>query len=73
MSRGRPKSLDTVHREIMAELDSMSIKIKFNHFKSEEDNKKIDSRIKRLETIMWCSSGSIILFLAGIVTKFTFS
>ena len=72
MSRGRPKSLDTVHREIMAELDSMSIKIKFNHFKSEEDNKKIDSRIKRLETIMWCSSGSIIVFLAGIVTKFTF-
>lgn len=72
MSRGRPKSLDTVHREIMAELDAMSIKIKFNHYKSEEDNKKIDSRIKRLETIMWCSSGSIIIFLAGIVTKFTF-
>ena len=72
MSRGRPKNLDTVHREIMAEFDAVSTKIKFNHYKSEEDNKKIDSRIKRLETIMWCSSGSIIIFLAGIVTKFTF-
>ena len=72
MSRGRPKNLDTVHREIMAEFDAVSTKIKFNHYKSEEDNKKIDSRIKRLETIMWCSSGSIILFLAGIVTKSTF-
>lgn len=73
MSRGRPKSLNTVHKEIMAELDAVSIKIKFNHFKSEEDNKKIDDRIKRLETILWCSSGSIILFLAGIVTSFTIS
>ena len=67
MSRGRPKSLDTVHREIMAEIEALSIKIKFNHFKSEEDNKKIDSRIKRLETIIISSYGSLILFLAGIV------
>tara|TARA_R100001594_G_scaffold92559_2_gene126868 strand:- start:524 stop:742 length:219 start_codon:yes stop_codon:yes gene_type:complete len=67
MSRGRPKSLDTVHREIMAEIEALSIKIKFNHFKSEEDNKKIDSRIKRLETIIISSYGSLILFLAGFV------
>lgn len=73
MNRGRPKSLSTVHGEIMAEIESLSTKVEFNHFKSEQDNKKIDDRIKRLETIMWCSSGSIIIFLASIVTKFTFS
>ena len=70
--RGRPKSLSTVHREIQAEIDVLNTKFNHHEFKCEQNNKEITFRLRRLEAILWVSSGSIILFLAGIITKVTF-
>jgi hypothetical protein len=51
----------------LAEIDDLKIKFNQHEYYCEKHRSEVISRINRLEMILYISSGSTILFLAGIL------
>ena len=69
----RQKSLNTVHLETMAEITQLNTKFNYHEFQCEQNNKEINFRLRRLEMVLWTSSGTTIIFLGGVITSILFN
>jgi|TARA_R100001163_G_C5038606_1_gene177231 hypothetical protein len=59
--------------EVMTEIDQLNIKFNHHEFKCEQNNEEIKFRLRRVEMILWTSSGTTILFLATLLTSILFN
>jgi hypothetical protein len=59
--------------EIMAEIDQLNTKFNHHEYQCEKNNEEIKFRLRRVEMILWTTSGTSIVFLATLLTSVLFN
>lgn len=54
--------------EVMAEIDQLNTKFTRHEYQCEKNNEEVKFRLRRLEMILWATSGTTIVFLATLLT-----
>tara|TARA_R110002110_G_scaffold377328_1_gene587814 strand:+ start:187 stop:402 length:216 start_codon:yes stop_codon:yes gene_type:complete len=66
------KSTQQIHLETMAEMIQLNTKFKHHEYQCEKNNEEVKFRLRRLEMVLWTTSGTTIVFLGTVLTSIFF-